>query len=183
MSKSPIAIIGIDLGKNSFHVIGFDGRGAIVLRQKRSRHQLESSLANMAPCLIGMEACAGAHHLGRKIEAMGHQARLMPAQYVKPYLKGHKNDYRDAEAIAEAVQRPTMRFVPLKSPGATRPSSASPGPQSARHPADCGYRSNSRFPSGARGPRSARSDCASIRLTGLAGETHRCSLAARIAPH
>jgi transposase len=116
MSKSPIAIIGIDLGKNSFHVVGFDDRGAIVLRQKRSRHQLESSLANMAPCLIGMEACAGAHHLGRKIEAMGHQARLMPAQYVKPYLKGHKNDYRDAEAIAEAVQRPTMRFVPLKSP-------------------------------------------------------------------
>jgi len=63
-----------------------------------------------------MEACVGAHHLGRKLEAMGHQVRLMPAQYVKPYLKGHKNDYRDAEAIAEAVQRPTMRFVPLKSP-------------------------------------------------------------------
>jgi transposase len=116
MSKTAITTIGIDLGKNSFHVIGFDRRGAIVLRQKRSRHQLESSLANIPACLIGMEACAGAHHLGRKLEAMGHQVRLMPAQYVKPYLKGHKNDYRDAEAIAEAVQRPTMRFVPLKSP-------------------------------------------------------------------
>jgi transposase len=116
MSTTTIATIGIDLGKNIFHIIGFDRRGAVVLRQKRSRHQLESSLANIAACLIGMEACSGAHHLGRKLEAMGHQVRLMPAQYVKPYLKGHKNDYRDAEAIAEAVQRPTMRFVPLKSP-------------------------------------------------------------------
>jgi transposase len=71
---------------------------------------------NVAPCLIGMEACSGAHHLGRELEKLGHHVRLMPAQYVKPYLKGHKNDYRDAEAIAEAVQRPTMRFVPLKSP-------------------------------------------------------------------
>ncbi len=93
MSKTAVTTIGIDLGKNSFHVIGFDRRGAIVLRQKRSRHQLESSLANIPACLIGMEACVGAHHLGRKLEAMGHQVRLMPAQYVKPYLKGHKNDY------------------------------------------------------------------------------------------
>ena len=106
MSETAIATIGIDLGKNSFHVVGFDRRGAVVLRQKRSRHQLERSLANMAACLIGMEACAGAHHLGRKLQAMGHQVGLMPAQYVKPYLKCHKNDYRDAEAIAEAVQRP-----------------------------------------------------------------------------
>lgn len=114
MSKSPITTIGIDLGKNSFHLVGFDGRGAIAMRQKRSRRQLETLLANMTPCLVGMEACAGAHHLGRKLEALGDQVRLMPAQYVKPYLKGHKNDYRDAEAIAEAVQRPTMRFVPVK---------------------------------------------------------------------
>jgi transposase len=82
MSKTAITTIGIDLGKYSFHVIGFDRRGAIVLRQKRSRHQLESSLANIPACLIGMEACVGAHHLGRKLEAMGHQVRLMPAQYV-----------------------------------------------------------------------------------------------------
>lgn len=115
MSQTTIATIGIDLGKNTFHVVGFDTRGAIVVRHKRSRRLIESSLANVAPCLIGMEACAGAHHLGQKLEALGHRVRLMPAQYVKPYLKGHKNDYRDAEAIAEAVQRPTMRFVPLKS--------------------------------------------------------------------
>ncbi|WFU39949.1 IS110 family transposase [Bradyrhizobium sp. CB82] len=115
MSHTNIVTIGIDLGKNTFHVVGFDATGAIILRKKRSRNQLEQSLANVPPCLIGMEACAGAHHLGRKLEKLGHQVRLLPAQYVKPYLKGHKNDFRDAEAIAEAAQRPTMRFVPLKS--------------------------------------------------------------------
>jgi hypothetical protein len=107
-----IATIGIDLGKHTFHLIGFDPRGAIVLRQKRSRTQLEQTLANCPPCLIGMEACSGAHHLGRRLAEWGHDVRLLPAQYVRPFLKGHKNDYRDAEAIAEAVQRPTMRFWP-----------------------------------------------------------------------
>jgi transposase len=116
MSQTKIVTMGIDLGKNTFHVVGLDARGAVALRQKKSRGQFTKSLANVAPCLIGMEACAGAHHIGRQLEKLGHQVKLMPAQYVKPYLKGHKNDYRDAEAIAEAVQRPTMRFVPLKSP-------------------------------------------------------------------
>jgi transposase len=112
--KITIATIGIDIGKNSFHVIGLDARGAIVLRQKWSRGQVEARLANMAPCLIGMEACVGAHHLSRKLKALGHDARLMPAKYVRPYSKGQKNDFRDAEAIAEAVQRPTMKFVATK---------------------------------------------------------------------
>jgi transposase len=115
MSATNIVTIGIDLGKNTFHVVGLDAAGTIVLSKKRSRNQLEQSLANVPPCLIGMEACSGAHHLGRNLEKLGHRVRLLPAQYVKPYLKGHKNDFRDAEAIAEAVQRPTMRFVPLKS--------------------------------------------------------------------
>jgi transposase len=115
MSRTNVVTIGIDLGKNTFHVVGFDITGAIILRKKKSRNQLEQSLANVPACLIGMEACSGAHHLGRKLEKLGHQVRLLPAQYVKPYLKGHKNDFRDAEAIAEATQRPTMRFVPLKS--------------------------------------------------------------------
>ncbi len=106
--------MGIDIGKNSFHVIGLDRRGAIVLRQKWSRGQVDARLANMSPCLIGMEACVGAHHLSRKLQAHGHDARLMPAKYVRPYSKGQKNDYRDAEAIAEAVQRPTMKFVATK---------------------------------------------------------------------
>ena len=109
-----IAIIGIDVGKNSFHIVGLDKRGAIVLRQKWSRGQVEARLANMPPCLIGMEACVGAHHLSRKLKSLGHDARLMPAKYVRPYSKGQKNDFRDAEAIAEAVQRPTMKFVATK---------------------------------------------------------------------
>src|SRR5947208_12759439 len=112
--NSEIAVIGIDIGKNSFHLVGQDRRGKIVLRQKWSRGQVEARLANLPPCLIGMEACVGAHHLSRKLKAFGHDARLMPAKYVRPYSKGEKNDFRDAEAIAEAVQRPTMKFVATK---------------------------------------------------------------------
>ena len=114
LSHSAIAVVGIDIGKNSFHVIGLDQRGAIVLRQKWSRSQMEARFANMPLCLVGMEACVGAHHLSRKLMALGHDARLMPAKYVRPYSKGQKNDFRDAEAIAEAVQRPTMKFVATK---------------------------------------------------------------------
>jgi transposase len=109
-----VAVIGIDIGKNSFHVVGLDQRGAIVLRQKWSRGQVEARFANMPPCLVGMEACVGAHHLSRRLKALGHDARLMPAKYVRPYSKGQKNDFRDAEAIAEAVERPTMKFVATK---------------------------------------------------------------------
>src|SRR5260370_23496100 len=112
--NAAIAVIGIDIGKNSFHIVGHDHRGAIVLRQKWLRGQTETRLANLAPCLIGMEACVGAHHLSRKLRMFGHDARLMPAKYVRPYSKGQKNDFRDAEAIAEAVQRPTMKLVATK---------------------------------------------------------------------
>ena len=112
--NAAIAVIGIDIGKNSFHIVGHDHRGAIVLRQKWSRGQVETRFANLPPCLIGMEACVGAHHLSRKLQMLGHDARLMPAKYVRPYSKGQKNDFRDAEAIAEAVQRPTMKFVATK---------------------------------------------------------------------
>ena len=113
-AQTAISVIGIDIGKNSFHIVGHDEHGAIVLRQKWSRGQVEARLANMPSCLIGMEACVGAHHLSRKLKALGHDARLMPAKYVRPYSKGQKNDFRDAEAIAEAVQRPTMKFVATK---------------------------------------------------------------------
>ena len=112
--NSEIAVIGIDIGKNSFHLVGQDRHGALVLRQKWSRGQVEARLANLPPCLIGMEACVGAHHLSRRLQVLGHDARLMPAKYVRPYSKGQKNDFRDAEAIAEAVQRPTMKFVATK---------------------------------------------------------------------
>ena len=115
-TPSAVATIGIDIGKNTFHLVGLDQRGAIVLQLKSSREQLERRLSNMPRCLIGMEACSGSHHIGRQLEALGHDVRLIPAQYVKPFLKGHKNDYRDAEAIAEAMQRPTMTFVTIKTP-------------------------------------------------------------------
>ena len=113
--KSAVAVVGIDIGKNSFHIVGLDRRGAIALQQRWSRGQVEARLANMPPCLIGMEACVGAHHLSRRLQALGHDARLMPAKYARPYSKGQKNDFRDAAAIAEAVQRPTMKFVATKS--------------------------------------------------------------------
>ena len=113
-AAAPVAVLGIDIGKTTFHLIGLDARGKIVLKAKLSRSQLDARLANLPPCLIGMEACVGAHHLSRRLKALGHDARMMPAKYVKAFLKGNKNDFRDAEAIAEAVQRPTMRFVATK---------------------------------------------------------------------
>src|SRR3984893_4471301 len=113
--NAAIAVIGIDIGKNSFHIVGHDHRGAIVLRQKWSRGQVETRLANLPPCLIGMEACVGAYHLSRKLTSLGHDARGLPAKYVRPYSRGQKNNFTDAEAIAEAVQRPTMKFVATKS--------------------------------------------------------------------
>jgi transposase len=109
-----IRTIGIDLGKTSFHVVGFGGDGRVVLRRRLSRGQLGLFFAKLPPCVVGMEACCGAHHLGRQLEAAGHAVRLIPPQFVRPFVKGQKNDYQDAEAIGEAVVRPTMRFVALK---------------------------------------------------------------------
>ena len=113
-AQSAIAVIGIDIGRTRSTSLGSMvvaqscfGRSGRVVRS-------EARFANMSPCLIGMEACVGAHHLSRKLNALGHDARLMPAKYVRPYSKGQKNDFRDAEAIAEAVQRPTMKFVATK---------------------------------------------------------------------
>jgi transposase len=111
-----IKTLGIDIGKSVFHLIGLDEQGRIVLRRRVSRVQLIRFAVKLPVCLIGMEACGGAHHLSRALSALGHDVRLMPPQYVRPFVKSHKNDYRDAEAIAEAVQRPTMRFVATKTP-------------------------------------------------------------------
>ena len=106
--------IGIDLGKSVFHLVGLNLRGEVVVRKKFSRRQLLQFTANLQVDWMGMEACGGAHFPGRALREQGHQVRLMPAQYVKPYVKTNKNDFIDAEAIAEAVARPTMRFVPIK---------------------------------------------------------------------
>ena len=109
-----IHAIGIDLGKTLFHLVGVDVSGSVVVRKRCSRKQLLAYTANLRVGRIGMEACSGSHFLGRALREQGHDVRLMPAQYVKPYVKTNKSDYIDAEAIAEAVQRPTMRFVPIK---------------------------------------------------------------------
>ena len=109
-----VHVLGIDVGKSVFHMVGFNEGGEVVVRKKVTRTQLLTYTANVSTDRIGMEACAGAHFLARALLAQGHDARLMPAQYVRPYVKSNKNDYLDAEAIAEAVQRPTMRFVPVK---------------------------------------------------------------------
>lgn len=106
--------VGIDLAKTVFHFVGLNLLGEVVVRKKVSRAQLLRFTANLRVKLIGMEACGGAHFLGRALREQGHEVRLMPAQYVKPYVKTNKNDYIDAEAIAEAVTRPRMRFVPIK---------------------------------------------------------------------
>src|ERR1700690_2853754 len=110
-----IHTIGIDLGKTVFHLVGLNVRGEVVVRKKCSRDQILRFTANLQVSLIGMEACGGAHFLARALREQGHDARLMPAKYVKPYVKTNKNDYIDAEAIAEAVGRARMRFVPIKS--------------------------------------------------------------------
>ena len=109
-----VRVIGIDLGKTVFHLVGLSESGEVVVRKKFSRTQLLRFTANVQVDLIGMEACPGSHFLGKAVREQGHEVRLMPAQYVKPFVKTNKNDYIDAEAIAEAVCRPTMRFVPIK---------------------------------------------------------------------
>jgi transposase len=109
-----IASIGIDLGKTTFHLVALNRQGKIVVRKKFTRKPLLAYTANLPSSLIGLEACAGAHFLGAVLRKQGHQPRLIPAQFVKPFVKSNKNDFLDAEAIAEAVARQNMRFVPIK---------------------------------------------------------------------
>ncbi|EBJ1820363.1 IS110 family transposase [Salmonella enterica subsp. enterica] len=111
-----VTTIGIDLAKNVLQIHGVDGNGRCKLRKRIKRSQMTVFFANMPPCLIGMEACAGAHHWARILASQGHDVRLMPPQFVKPYVKTNKNDMADAEAICEAATRPNMRFVSVKTP-------------------------------------------------------------------
>lgn len=110
-----IVILGVDLGKNSCSVVGVDSAGAVVVRRSMRRQTLIDYVIKLPVCVVAMEACCGAHHLGRLFAARGHEIRLMSPEYVRPYVKAQKNDDRDAEGIAEAASRPTMRFVELKS--------------------------------------------------------------------
>ena len=110
-----IAVLGIDLGKNSCSLVGLDQNGAVVMRRRMRPGSIAGFTRSLSACTVAMEACCGAHHLGRQLVAQGHAVRLMSPEYVRPYVKAQKNDDRDAEAIAEAATRPTMRFVTLKS--------------------------------------------------------------------
>jgi transposase len=111
---SEITTIGLDLAKTVFHLVGCDAHGKVVKRKMLKRREVLAYVANLPPCLIGMEACASAHYWGRQLTALGHEVKLIPAQHVKAFLRGNKNDYNDALAIAEAVSRPQMRFVEIK---------------------------------------------------------------------
>ncbi len=109
-----VTTIGVDLAKNVFQVHGVDASGGVVIRKQLRRRQVMPFFGKLTPCLIGVEACATSHHWARELQALGHRVRIMPANYVKPYVKRNKNDAADAEAICEAVTRPTMRFVAVK---------------------------------------------------------------------
>ena len=106
--------IGLDIAKTVFQVHGMDARGQTTLQKRLRRTQLVTFFANLPPCLVGIEACGSAHHWARELSRLGHEVKLMPAQFVKAYVKTNKNDARDAEAICEAVRRPNMRFVAIK---------------------------------------------------------------------
>src|SRR5437763_2391704 len=108
-------IIGIDIGKEVFHLVGFGADGKITFRRKIRRLGLKDAFERLAPCIVGMEACLSAHFVSRTLRALGHEPRIIPAIYVKPFVKGQKNDYNDAEAIAEAALRPNLHFVQEKS--------------------------------------------------------------------
>ena len=112
--KQKLSVVGIDIAKRVFHLVGMDERGQIILRKRLVRGEVLSFMANLPTVTVGMEACGGAHDWARRLREQGHDVKLMAPQYVKPYVKTNKNDLRDAEAIAEAVTRPSMRFVPIK---------------------------------------------------------------------
>lgn len=113
--EKKLSVLGIDIAKQVFHLVGMDAHGKIQLRKRLARAQVITFIAQLPPTLIGMEACGGAHYWARRLREHGHEVKLMAPQFVTPYRKASKNDMRDAEAIAEAMTRPTMRFVPVKS--------------------------------------------------------------------
>jgi transposase len=115
-TMSKVTTIGLDLAKDVFHAVCCDAWGKIVRKRMLKRGQVLAYFGNLEPCMVGMEACASAHYWGRELEALGHEVKLIPAQYVKAFVRGNKNDYNDALAIAEAVVRPEMRFVTIKTP-------------------------------------------------------------------
>ena len=136
-----ITTIGLDIAKSVFKVHGVDANGQVVIRRQLKRRNILAFFQKLPPCLVGIEACASSHHWSRELQALGHTVRLMPPAYVKPYVKRHKNDATDAEAICEAVSRPNMRFVATR---ATELPDAAPYPAPVHPPADLGDQCHSR---------------------------------------
>ena len=119
-----VSTVGLDIAKSEFQVHGVDGTGAVVMRKRVGRSKVLEFFGGLSPCLVGIEACPSAHYWSRELQALGHTVKLMPPSYVKAYLKRNKNDANDAAAICEAVTRPSMRFVPIKSTSAVWPDAA-----------------------------------------------------------
>ena len=133
-----ITTIGLDIAKSVFQVHGIDAAGNVLIRRQLKRRYVLAFFEKLPPCLVGIEACATSHHWSRELKARGHNVRLMPPAYVKPYVKRQKNDAADAEAICEAVTRANMRFVETKTPEAAKLPDAPPHAPAVHPPADLG---------------------------------------------
>ena len=172
-----VTAIGIDMGKNTLHMVGLDTRGTIVLREKVSRGRITSRLANLPPCLIGIEAGMATHYVARELAVLGHDVKQVPPAYSKPFRQGQKNDFRDAFAVAEAVQRPTTRFVPAKT-NEQLDLQALHRVRSRRQRADRSDQPDSRLSSRARHHRPTRTALPSPGTTRHPGQAHGRSVTA-----
>ncbi len=179
-SKADTAVvrtIGIDTGKNTLHIIGLDEKGAIVLREKVSRTRIAARFVNVPSCLIGIEAGMASHHVARELVALGHEVKQVPPAYSKPFRQGHKNDFRDAHAVAEAVGAPFDTLCSDKDRRPTgfagiTPRAVSPGRQS-----DSCDQSDPRLSAGARHPDPAGTSLPTAATATASGYAHRCAVA------
>jgi transposase len=141
----PLAVIGVDIGKEVFHLVGLGVDGKTAFRRRIRRLGLKDAFENLPPCIVGMEACLSAHFVSRTLRALGHEPRIIPAIYVKPFVKGQKNDYNDAEAIAEAALRPNLRVVQEKSQDQLDLQACHRGPLSIGRPPNSHYQPDPRL--------------------------------------
>src|SRR5262249_54095214 len=167
--------IGIDTGKNTLHLVGLDDRGAVVLREKLARGRIAARLANVPPCLIGIEAGMATHYVARELLVLGHDVRQVPPAYAKPFRQGHQNDFRDAHAIAEAVQRPSCSGKDRRS---ARAPGAAPRAVSLDRWPDCRDQSDPQLSIGSRYYRTPRPSLPAATAATSSGHTHRCVIAA-----
>ena len=184
--KKDVAVvrtIGIDTGKNTLHMIGLNEKGAIVLREKVSRNRIAARLVNIPPCLIGIEAGMATHYMSRDLLALGHEVKQVPPAYAKPFRQGHKNDFRDAHAVAEAVQRPSTRCVPIKTDDQLDLQGASPRALSPHRGSDRCDQSGPWFSSGARHCREARTSLSAATAATDSSHAHRRAIVSDAQDH